>query len=195
MSSFDSGGAPQNLDASDQARVVQRRWLLGATAASAAVLGVGAAWWRNQEPPVPAKSVPPDGFWTSQWEMPQGGMLNMQSLRGRPLLVNFWATWCAPCVEELPLINDFYRQNKVNGWQVLGLAVDKLAPVQSFLRKLPLEFPIGMAGLAGTDLGRGFGNLAGGLPFSVVLNSEGMLVQRKLGKLNSADLDNWLRLK
>jgi thiol-disulfide isomerase/thioredoxin len=119
----------------------------------------------------------------------------MESFRGKPLLINFWATWCPPCVEELPLINDFYRQNKSNGWQVLGLAVDKLPPVQSFLQKMPLEFPVGMAGMTGAELGRGLGNLAGGLPFSVVFNGAGMVVQRKLGRLTPSDLSAWLRLK
>jgi hypothetical protein len=95
----------------------------------------------------------------------------------------------------LPLINDFYRQNKSNGWQVLGLAVDKLPPVQSFLQKMPLEFPVGMAGMAGAELGRGLGNLAGGLPFSVVINGAGVVVQRKLGRLTPSDLSTWLRLK
>ncbi|MFZ2309004.1 MAG: TlpA disulfide reductase family protein [Rhodoferax sp.] len=127
--------------------------------------------------------------------MPQGGTVSMSALRGRPLLVNFWATWCAPCVEELPLINDFYRQNKANGWQVVGLAVDKLAPVQAFLQKMPLDFPVGMAGLVGAELSRGMGNLVGGLPFSVVLGSDGMVLQRKMGRLVPDDLANWLRLK
>ncbi len=130
-----------------------------------------------------------------QWDMPQGGRVAMEAFRGRPLLVNFWATWCAPCVEELPLINDFYRQNKANGWQVLALAVDRLASVQSFLQKMPLDFPVGMAGASGTELGRGLGNLAGGLPFSVVLSTDGMVVQRKLGRLTPDDLAAWLRLK
>jgi thiol-disulfide isomerase/thioredoxin len=130
-----------------------------------------------------------------QWETPQGGTVSMQAFQGRPLLVNFWATWCPPCVEELPLINDFYRQNKANGWQVLGLAVDKLAPVQAFLHKMPLDFPVGMAGLSGAELGRGLGNLAGGLPFSVALDSNGRIAQRKLGRLSAEDLTNWLRLK
>lgn len=195
MTAFDSAEAPKDPIPLEHARSVQRRWLLGATATSAALVGVGAAWWQNQEPQVPTTSIPPGGFWTAQWDKPHGGTLNMQSFKGKPLLVNFWATWCAPCVEELPLINDFYRKNKGNGWQVLGLAVDKLAPVQSFLRNMPLDFPIGMAGLAGAEFGRGLGNLAGGLPFSVVLNGEGTLVQRKLGRLTSKDLDAWLRLK
>ena len=172
-----------------------RRWLLGATAATAALMGLGAAWWRTSQGDAPAGEAPVDGFWSQQWESPNGTVITMESFRGRPLLINFWATWCAPCIEELPLINDFYRQNRIKGWQVLGLAVDKLAPVQSFLKKMPLEFPVAMAGLSGSELSRGLGNLAGGLPFSVVLGSDGLVAQRKLGRLQPDDLSNWLRLK
>lgn len=172
-----------------------RRLLLGGTAASAALLGVGVAWWRSPAPEVLPAVEPVDGFWSMQWDTPQAAKLSMQSMRGRPLLLNFWATWCAPCVDELPLINDFYRQNKGKGWQVLGLAVDSLAPVQSFLRKMPLDFPVGMAGLAGAELGRGLGNAAGGLPFSVVLGSNGAVLYRKLGRLHPSDLAEVLSLK
>ena len=115
--------------------------------------------------------------------------------KGQWVLLNFWATWCAPCVEELPLINDFYRQNNGKGWQVLGLAVDKLVPVQSFLRKMPLDFPVGMAGLAGAELGRGLGNVAGGLPFSVVIGANGAVLYRKMGRLHPSDLAEVLSLK
>lgn len=174
---------------------VNRRLLLGATAATAALLGLGAAWWRTQSPELPAAAPAVEGFWAMQWDTPQGGTVSMRTFQGRPLLVNFWATWCAPCIDELPLINDFYRQNKANGWQVLGLAVDKLAPVQAFLQKMPLDFPVGMAGLSGAELGRGLGNLAGGLPFSVALGSDGLVAQRKLGRLSAQDLASWLRLK
>lgn len=172
-----------------------RRLLLGATAASAALLGMGAAWWRNRAPDLTPVAEPVDGFWSMQWDTPQGGKLPMQSFQGRPLLLNFWATWCAPCVEELPLINDFYRQNKANDWQVLGLAIDKLAPVQSFLQKMPLDFPVGMAGLVGADWVRGLGNPAGGLPFSVVFGANGAVLHRKMGRLHAGDLTNMLSLK
>ncbi len=175
--------------------VPNRRLLLGATAAGAALLGVGAAWWRNQGPDASPATESVQGFWSLQWDTPQGGKLSMQSLQGRPLLLNFWATWCAPCVEELPLINDFYRQNKTNGWQVLGLAVDKLAPVQGFLKKMPLDFPVGMAGLAGAELGRGLGNVAGGLPFTVVFGADGEVLYRKMGRLHAEDLAKVLSLK
>lgn len=172
-----------------------RRLLLGGTAAGAALLGLGVAWWRNPvSEALPAAQLV-EGFWSMQWETPEAGTLSMQSLRGRPLLLNFWATWCAPCVEELPLINDFYRQNKGKGWQVLGLAVDKLSPVRSFLKKMPLDFPVGMAGLAGAELGRGLGNVAGGLPYSVVVGANGAVLYRKMGRLHPADLAEVLSLK
>jgi thiol-disulfide isomerase/thioredoxin len=173
----------------------QRRLLLAA-ASGAAVLGGALAWWKM---PVskPSGDVlePVAGFWSMQWETPQGGTVSMQALQGRPLLVNFWATWCPPCVEELPLINDFYRQNKSNGWQVLGLAVDKTSAVQSFLAKMPLDFPVAMAGILGAELGRNLGNLSGGLPFSVALSANGGVVQRKLGRLSVDDLQRWADVK
>ncbi len=176
-----------------------RRLLLGATAAGAALLGVGAAWWRNAGLTESADLVPVaepvEGMWSMQWDTPEGGKLPMRSFRGRPLLLNFWATWCAPCVEELPLINDFYRQNKANGWQVLGLAIDKPAPVQGFLKKMPLDFPVGMAAFLGVDLGHSLGNVAGALPFTVVIGAEGLVLYRKMGRLHAEDLVKVLGLK
>lgn len=179
-----------------QALRVPRRAVLG-LAALAAAAGSGVAWWRGRgvAPQAGASAPLGEAFWSLQWETPQGNPLPMRSFVGHPVLLNFWATWCPPCVEELPLINEFYRQNKVNGWQVLGLAVDKTAPVQSFLQKMPLDFPVVMAGLSGADLARSLGNLAGGLPFSVVLGSEGGVLHRKLGRLTASELAEWSGLK
>lgn len=173
----------------------QRRALLASVAATAALAGVGVAWWLAQSSEVSPAMPPVDGLWDLAWDTPQGTTLSMASFRGRPLLLNFWATWCPPCVEELPLINAFYQENKAKGWQVLGLAVDNLAPVQSFLKKTPLDFPVGLAGLSGAELGRSLGNLTGSLPFSVVLGADGQVLQRKLGRLKAADLAAWVRLK
>jgi thiol-disulfide isomerase/thioredoxin len=176
---------------------VQRRLMLG-VGAVAALVGVGAATWlsRSGGPATqsPGTEAAP-GLWSLAWDTPQGGSVAMAALRGRPVLINFWATWCPPCVEELPLINAFYNQNRANGWQVIGLAVDKPSSVQSFLAKMPLDFPIGLAGLSGTELGKSLGNLTGGLPFSVVLGADGAVVQRKMGRLSPDDLAQWVRLK
>lgn len=133
-------------------------------------------------------------FWATRFEGPTGEVVDMQRFLGRPLLVNFWATWCPPCVEELPLLNTFHTQHQARGWQVLGLAVDQPGAVRNFLQKLPLVFPVGMAGLAGTDLSRSLGNLGGGLPYSLVFDAHGAVEHQKVGKLSADDLSQWARL-
>ncbi len=192
MTSPDSASPP--VSAQPQA---SRRALLVGAGAAAALAGLGVAWWRQATSGAAALAgtPPPEGFWQAEWPTPQGTTLAMKSLAGKPLLLNFWATWCPPCVEELPLINDFYLKNKGNGWRVLGLAVDKLQPVQAFLQKSPLDFPVGMAGLAGTELTRTMGNLAGALPFSVVLGADGSMLHRKMGRVTPEELAVWAGLK
>lgn len=170
-----------------------RRRLMGGVAAVAGLAGAGVAWWKYL--PSPMLSGVEDALWRLSFETPNAGPLAMQTLRGRPLLLNFWATWCPPCVEEMPMIHRFFQENAANGWQVLGLAVDQSNAVRRFLQKMPVAYPIGMAGLAGTELGRSLGNLAGGLPFTVVLGSAGTVLQRKMGKLSPADLQAWAGLK
>jgi len=93
----------------------------------------------------------------------------------------------------MPLLDHFYTENKANGWQVLGLAVDQLDPVKRFLGKLPVQFPIGLAGLAGTEIARELGNAAGGLPFSVLFDAAGKARERKLGRLSPDELAAWRR--
>ena len=162
----------------------------------AALGGAGLAWWRLQPLNVAPGTLGEGGaLWAEKFTMPGGGELVMQSMRGRPLLINFWATWCPPCVEELPLLDRFYRENAANGWQVVGLAIDQPTVVRSFLQKMPLSFPIGLAGLGGTELGKSLGNLAGGLPFTVVLGSQGSVLHRKMGKVSATDLALWSSLR
>ncbi|MCA0327461.1 MAG: TlpA family protein disulfide reductase [Proteobacteria bacterium] len=162
-----------------------RRALLAAGALAAAA-GAGLAWWRLEP-----GEADLSGFWERSFPTPEGGQLSLAALQGRPLLINFWATWCPPCVEELPLLSRFYTENRANGWQLLGLAVDKLEPVQRFLTRAPISFPVGLAGMEGVELTRQLGNAAGGLPFTVVFDGEGRLRQRKIGQVQPADLAAW----
>ena len=111
-------------------------------------------------------------FWNLSFETPTGQALSMASLRGKPLLVNFWATWCPPCIEELPLLDSFYRATHGKGWQVIGLAVDQPSAVQKWLLSKPLSFPVGMAGFQGTELVKSFGNTTGSLPFNALRDME-----------------------
>ena len=89
------------------------------------------------------------------------------------------------------MLDAFYRQNAAKGWQVLGLAIDQPSSVSKFLDKTAVTFPIGLAGFGGTELTKALGNMAGGLPFSVLFDKEGRLRQRKMGRLSEADLQAW----
>ena len=175
---------PTNLNAAPPART--RRWAMGAVAVAAAVAGAGVALKRFS--PGEADLT---GFWDRSFPTPDGGTLALSSLRGQRLLLNFWATWCPPCVEEMPLLSAFYTQNKANGWHVLGLAVDKPVPVSQFLARTPVSFPVALAGMEGVDFSRSLGNDAGALPFSVLFGADGRILQRKIGQLHQPDLDAW----
>ncbi|SFD85459.1 TlpA disulfide reductase family protein [Paracidovorax konjaci] len=172
----------------------RRRALYAGAAVAAAAGGAGLAWWRLQ--PHAVEPGAEAALWAQRFDAPQQGAaaLDMQAFRGRPMLVNFWATWCPPCVEELPMLNAFYRAHKEKGWQVVGLAIDQPSAVRQFLARVPLDFPVGLAGLQGTDLGRSLGNLTGGLPFTVLLGADGSIRHRKMGQVTAEDLTQWASL-
>ena len=163
-------------------------WLAAAVLAGGA--GAGLAWWRLQPRGGAGDPLPP-GFWEHSFTTPQGQKLPLAGFQGRPLLLNFWATWCPPCVQELPLLDAFYRENSAIGWQVLGIAIDRIEPVQAFLQRSPVAFPVALAGVPGAELGRALGNQAGGLPFTVVLDAKAEVRHRKMGQISETDLLRW----
>ena len=168
----------------------RRRRLLTAGVATAALAGgVWLSAGRRPAPPDPAT----ESLWQLGFDTPEGGRLEMSTLRGKPLLINFWATWCAPCVREMPQIDRFHRDFSPKGWQVLGLAIDGPTPVREFLGRIKVGFAIGLAGLEGTELTRRLGNERGGLPFSVAFDADGRIVQRKLGETHYEELAGWAR--
>lgn len=172
---------------------LQRRHLVTAGVAAAAT-GAGVFWAERRWRPQPVLDGVEAAFWASSFDTPEGQPLAMAPFRGQPLLVNFWATWCPPCIEELPLLNTFQREQAGRGWRLVGLAVDRVEPVRAFLQKLPLAFPVAMTGFAGADLSRNLGNPSGGLPFTVVFGPGGEIVHRKIGQVKPDDLAQWSQL-
>jgi thiol-disulfide isomerase/thioredoxin len=165
---------------------LKRRWLLAGVGAAAAVAGLGWSLRRTS-----AVEVDGEAVWQSRFAKPDGGELVMADLRGHPLVLNFWATWCPPCVKEMPELDRFQREMAGRGWQVVGLAVDGPTPVREYLQRVPVGFQIGLAGFDGTDLSRRLGNDTGALPFTAVFDRRGRLVRRKLGQTSFAELAAW----
>lgn len=172
----------------------RRRWLYGAAAAVVAAGGAGwaALAWRQGQT---SAAAVPAGLWQQSFPTPEGGVLDLQALRGQPLVLNFWATWCPPCVAELPLLSSFSRENAANGWQVLGIAVDQAAAVRAFLDRVPVAFPVALAPQGGIALSRSLGNLAGGLPFTVVFGADGQVRHRKMGQITPQNFKDWMALR
>ena len=174
----------------------RRAWVIGGIGALAAAGGAG--WYTHRS----AAPLPGDGaegaeggpvdLWNQRFPQPDGGELALAGLRGKPLLINFWATWCPPCVKEMPELDRFWR-NHGQQLAVVGLAIDSPDPVKLFLQRLPVGFAIGLAGFPGTELARNLGNASGSLPFTVLLNARGDVVQRKLGETSYSELEGWLR--
>ena len=167
----------------------RRAWLAGGVAVAAATAGVGLAIWRLRGEATQAETA----LWQMSFERPDGGSLAMASLRGRPVILNFWATWCAPCVREMPLLDRFQREQRAAGWRVVGLAIDGAAPVREYLVRLPMSFAIGLAGSGGVELTRSLGNASSALPFTVVFDREGRAFDRKRGGVQPDDLARWSR--
>jgi thiol-disulfide isomerase/thioredoxin len=190
MNSIDDTSRSTAMITPPESNPRNRRSLLVAAAGLAALAGAGLAWRRYSPQPVVPAGL--DTLWQQVFKTPAGGDLQMSSLQGKSLALNFWATWCPPCVEELPMLSQFYTAHQSQGWQVLGLAVDQVGAVNNFLAKTPVSFPVAIAGLSGVELSKTLGNAAGALPYTVVVAADGRVLQRKMGRLSPEDLKSWL---
>lgn len=165
-----------------------RRALLGGgVAALAAAAGLGWSAWQDH-----VFERETGGLWSLRLPTPEGGELVLATLRGKPLVLNFWATWCPPCIKEMPELDRFQREFAARGWQVVGIAVDNAKPVREFLQRVPVSFAIGLAGFDGSALSRRLGNHNGALPFTVLFGADGRIQRRKLGESSFEELARWV---
>ena len=159
-----------------------RHWaLLGAAGAVALAAGLGFALW-NRTPPDASALLAlslPDTNGTSQ---------SLGQWRGKVLVVNYWATWCGPCREEMPEFVRAQRDLGPKGLQIVGIAIDQPAQVLEFAKELGLNYPALIGSYDAVDIAKPLGNRLAALPFTVVLDRTGQVAHTQLGPLKAEQL-------
>lgn len=131
-------------------------------------------------------------FYVQELQDATGVQRKMDVHRGKVVVVNFWATWCVPCVQEIPLLSKAHAD--ANGRVAfVGLGIDSPSNIAAFGERFKPSYPLLVAGAGGTQLAQAFGDEGGGLPFTVVLSPEGRVIASHLGKVDEAMLDQWIR--
>ncbi|MBS0381829.1 MAG: TlpA family protein disulfide reductase [Proteobacteria bacterium] len=180
--------------------MMDRRTLLILALACLAAFG---GWWLQYrmanempaQPPAPAgvKTLA-TGDSASDYALPDldGQTTALAKWHGKAVLLNFWATWCAPCREEMPMLAKFQREHAGDGVQVVGIAMEQPQSATEFLKQVSVGYPI----LIGIDADpvptTVFGDTAGLLPYSVLIGRDGRILATKLGPLDPATLKGWL---
>ena len=128
-------------------------------------------------------------------EMPDltGAPLKLSRFRGKVLFVNFWATWCGPCRDEMPQFIRAQTLDGAKGVQFAGIAVDQADKVRKFATEIGLNYPTLVGGLGAMELSKSLGNSLMALPFTVVLDRHGQIVETHLGPVSQADLERLLK--
>jgi len=120
----------------------------------------------------------------------EGASVPLSTYAGRPLVVNFWATWCAPCVKEMPDLDEL--SHKYSDMHFVGIAIDTPANVERFIKKVQVSYPLLIAGHGGIETMKALGNRKGGLPYTVIFDAQSRISRDILGQVDPADLDSYL---
>jgi thiol-disulfide isomerase/thioredoxin len=122
-----------------------------------------------------------------------GSAVSLEQWRGKVVVVNFWASWCAPCREEIPGLLNVQQKYAAKGLQVVGIAVDTLDNSKSAAGAMGINYPVLIGGIGSVDLTRELGNKTGALPYTIILDRDGALIRSHLGLLRQSQLEDMLR--
>lgn len=155
--------------------------------ACAALVGLG-AWFGLQRYAVDPRQDGVAGLYTRRWPDLTGKAVGLADFPGQTIVLNFWATWCAPCVEEMPEFSKVQTELAGKGVQFIGLAIDRADNVEKFVRKIPVAYPLLIADLNSFDLLRSLGDNAQALPFTLILGADRRVHAAHLGRLPEPEL-------
>ena len=163
---------------------MNRRLLLSAGVAVAATVAGGyTLLGRKSQVPATTPGAGDPVAALMQMQLPDlnGVSHTLASWKGQPMVVNFWATWCAPCVKEMPELDAL--QKKYPHIRFVGIGVDTAANMQKFVQKVQVSYPLWVLGPGAIDTLRKLGNASGGLPFTIVFNADGAIKRKILGEI------------
>ena len=158
--------------------------LAAGVAAGAAILGFAAhTWLRGDSVSTPVSA--------SEFALRDlaGKTHRLVDYRGKLVLVNFWATWCPPCREEIPLFIEMQRRYQDQGLQILGISVDNPEAVARYWQEMRINYPLLLADEGTYELMAAYGNRSGGLPYSILIGPTGQVAGVKLGAYRKAELE------
>jgi thiol-disulfide isomerase/thioredoxin len=166
-----------------------REWTLIAIAALlAAAAGFAYNAWRTA-PSAPDRLELASVLMSTQLPDVNGAPQQLGQWRGKVLVVNFWATWCAPCREEIPMFVRLQEKYRARGLQFVGIAIDDLKKVAPYAAELQMNFPVLIGGIDTIELARTLGNRAGVLPFTVIVTREGRIARADVGAAKEAQFE------
>ncbi|MCM0044627.1 MAG: redoxin domain-containing protein [Burkholderiaceae bacterium] len=160
------------------------RKILAFVAIAVLFLSIGLYFGAKRFQPAPVADGAVGALMASSLPDAAGGQRTLAEWQGKTLVVNFWATWCPPCVDEMPELVALQDDLGGKNVQVLGIGIDSPSNIRQFSEKHRITYPLLVAGMEGTELSRQFGNQAGGLPFTVLIGSDGRVRQTYIGRLD-----------
>jgi thiol-disulfide isomerase/thioredoxin len=167
---------------------MQKTWLYVVPLALAALAAGGWVAQTRYAPTAPAEAAVA-ALWQLGFPDSQGNRQMLAQWRGQMLVLNFWASWCAPCREEMPDFATLRAQYRPKGVEFVGIAIDNPTNVMQFLEHHPVNYPILIGEGAAHSLARQLGNPSGALPYTIVLDRNGNIVLSHLGRLPRETLE------
>ena len=165
----------------------RRQWIIISGISLLALLaGVFSSHWISQTGLASDPSI--KAFFANSWQTPDGKPANLENWRNKVLVVNFWASWCPPCVEEMPALDKIAQEYVGKNVLIVGIGIDSPSNIREFLQKTPISYPIVIGGLEGSNLAKQMGNTQGALPYTVIINPQGKSIYTKLGKISEDEL-------